>query len=102
MSKKTKYPKKFRQKLEKIAAERDARNLRDPSEMTPDELMDAASDMLWRDFLPAGSVAVMHGRVHENQRRMELTMHLDFPRFVARVAAPAPWLDEETGTSLSE
>ena len=100
MSKKTKFPRKFRQKLEKIAAARDAR---DVNRMTDEEIGREVFDMLWRDFLPPNSVELMRAQFHENRRRLEISHELKLPSFGhVMVTTPAPWLDDETGTPRSE
>jgi hypothetical protein len=98
----TKYPRKFRQKLEKIAEARDERALKDPHDMTEEEIYEAASATFWKDFLPEGSVAMMHAKINENQRRIEMTYHLEIPHRRRVIGFPAPWrLDEETGSPRS-
>ena len=38
---------------------------------------------------------LMHATVAENQRRIEITCHMELPRRNDVVRAPAPWLTED-------
>jgi len=92
MAKKTKYPRKLRVKLEKIAAARDAREAAGEDDIRP--------STLWHEFMPKKSVHLMHGVVDEERQKLHMTYHLtalDHPP--DRVVIPAPWLNDESPAS---
>lgn len=104
MAKPAKYPKKFRQKLEAIATARDDRSpyepktpgkKKHPADMTGDELMAAANDLLWHQFLPSGSVDLMHAKASDDQRRLDTTVHMRLKWRPEYVGAAAPWLSPD-------
>ena len=65
---KVQYPKKFRQKLEKIAAAREARERGEEPDLGP------AFETLWHEFLPRGSVEFIATRMDEQRPRI----HADY------------------------
>jgi hypothetical protein len=84
MAKTVRYPRKLRAKLEKIASGRDAREARAEPEIDP-------WHTFYRDFLPTGSVHLMHTVMTETLMRMETHMHMAAPYEPERIAVPPPW-----------
>ena len=78
----------LRQKLEKIA---DARDARDPDAVHLEaEHLDKAFGTLWHEFLGPGSVHTMHVRADEVRQKFYVTCRLRQP-VVKRVTVSAPW-----------
>jgi len=92
MAKPKLYPKKFRQKLERMREQREERPQRKhPSEMTFDELAHEATNTLWREFIPKDSIALMYAKLDAEHMRMTMNYHFDMPRRPCYVTAMAPW-----------
>jgi hypothetical protein len=91
------YPKKLRQKLEKVAAARDERDVRrDPSYR---EHRQSETETWWQSFLPDESVQTNLARFDFATHTMKFDMSMipvPEPRYVF---ATAPWLREEEGAS---
>ena len=87
MAKTPRYPKKFRQKLEKVKAGVEGRSRLkdgDASDFNPFGTM-------WHRFFPKNSVSVMSTRVDEKTNTMETHYQLMVEkRFIH--TAPAPWI----------
>jgi hypothetical protein len=95
-------------RLEKIADARDERESKPksvrekhPSEMTLEELSNACSSTMWRQFLMPGSVALMGVKIDEALKRVDVMHHLTLCEPSNCIGIPAPWLDEETGSPRS-
>ena len=89
----TRYPKKFRQKLEKMQATREVR------ESDDDELYEQkVTATLWREVIAEGSVALMHAVLDEQHHRVDFTMHLNL-HSVDFVFRPPPWQNDDTESS---
>jgi hypothetical protein len=89
--KQVRYPRKLRQKLEKIADARDARAAGIDPKQREEEIADMAFRTLWQDFLSPGSVHLMHSVIDERRHKLNNTYHLE-ERYRPRWAkAPAPW-----------
>ena len=87
---KVKYPKKFRQKLERIAAACDTRARAGEPDLDP------AFDTLWQEFIPKGSVEAIWGRMDEHRPRMWMEYHMALPERRVVFDQP-PWRIETLG-----
>ena len=88
MAKKARYPRKLRQKLEKIA---DARDARDPDAVDLEaKRFDKAFGTLWHEFLGPGSVHILHVRADEVRQKFYVTCRLR-QSVVNRITVAAPW-----------
>jgi hypothetical protein len=94
MAKKARYPAKFRQKLEKVAAQRDAR--------TTETGMERIFATLYQtDVLLPGSVHLMHMKLDDDAQRMSTVYRLRPPPTPDYVFSPPPWppIDPKTPAS---
>ena len=82
--KRTRYPRKLRQKLERIASGRDAREVRTEFDFDP-------WHTFYRDFVPTESVHLMHTVMSETFGRLQTDLYLEPPNQVERIAAAPPW-----------
>ena len=106
MAKPVRYPRKLREKLEKVAQTRNERagnpkRVKHPSEMTPDELLDELGNTMWRDFLMPGTVALMGVKIDEGRKRVDIIHHLTLATPINRIGVPTPWLNSEPVTFRS-
>ncbi len=94
----TKYPRKLRVKLEKIATARDSRQEwpNDDQPFDPDKV--DVHQTFYRSFLPHNSVHAMICRIDEVLERVTMTSHMEEGPFTERVTGPPPWASE-TGAS---
>jgi hypothetical protein len=91
--KKSKYPKKFRQTLEKIATGREAREGASDKD-DPDD--DPRFSAMYRSLLPRHSVHLMHSRLEETPFGIRLITRYDMKSdtdMVDFVRVSAPWED---------
>jgi hypothetical protein len=91
MAKPTKYPRKLRQTLEKVAAARDERLAGKKEGFDP-------FDTFIREFLPSGSVSLMSTKIDEQLGQMKSTFVLSPRPRPEYVHARPPW-EGETGAS---
>lgn len=91
MAKATKYPKKFRQTLEKVKAKREAREAGFPFR---DEDMQRVTNTLFHELLEPNSVAAMYGKIDEDQRRITMTYHLHRATRAEYHVTTPPWQTE--------
>ncbi len=82
--KQIRYPRKLRQTLERVASGRDAREAMADPEFDP-------WHTFYRDFLPTGSVHLMHTVMDERLLRLETHMHMAAPEEPDQIAVPPPW-----------
>ena len=96
MAKKTRYPRKLRQTIEKIAAARDEREAR------ADE-PESEYSTLWQDFIPRNSVHLVHTKVDEMRQRIISTFMMEPQFHHPRTFVRPPWDTEpETEGDASE
>jgi hypothetical protein len=96
MAKAVKYPKKFRQKLEKVKEAREEREAKEA-----DALEDATHPdfrTFWRSFLPRRSVHALYTRLDEVNRRLVSEVQMR-ERTVSRLRVSAPWDGREPAPS---
>ena len=86
MAKKVKYPRKLRVKLERMASNRDAREAEAMAEPEFDPWR-----TFYRDFLPAGSVHLMHTVMNGTLMRLQTHTQMAPPYEPERIAVPPPW-----------
>ena len=84
----SRYPRKFRQKLERITEKREARHA---AEMTEEEVLERATATLWREFLPKESVVLMAAQLDEKHHRLNVIHHLQPPHTPSRIVTRPPW-----------
>ena len=84
----SRYPRKFRQKLERIAQKREVRQA---EEMTEEEVLERATATLWREFLPKESVVLMAAQLDEKHHRLNVIHHLQPPHTPSRIVTRPPW-----------
>lgn len=86
MAKSIRYPKKLRVKLERIAAEREAR---EKAPATPNGF-DPFKTFL-HSFMPCKSAHLLHARFDDLLYRIEQTWHLEAPVNPEIIIVPPPW-----------
>lgn len=86
----TPYPKKFRMKLEKMAAARKERAV----DQDLDTLAEEAMRTLVREFLPKNRVHLLHGVGEPEKFRLTLKYQIDPPPRVAVLGVIPPWETE--------
>jgi hypothetical protein len=96
MAKPARYPKKFRQKLEKVASARDERAATGDPNASLEGSLEAHPlfHNFWKDFLPRRSVYAMMNKVDEVLERIEVVYHMERPVAAPRVLLRPPWLRE--------
>jgi len=92
MAKPVRYPKRLREKLDAIAAKRDAREA-EADQAEPDD--DAPPyRTFYHSFLGKGTVHTMYARIDEIARRMVTRYVLDPPAVPRRIFIRPPWEDD--------
>jgi hypothetical protein len=82
-----KYPRKLRQKLEQVAAKRDER----------EKNTDRAFNTLYHEFVPDGSVRMMHSIIDEQHGRITSVLQM-YPRLLPEyIRIRPPWLSDDEG-----
>lgn len=99
MPKQTKYPRKFRQKLERVAIARDGRSewLDGDRSIDPDKI--DVHQTFYRSFLPAKSVQAMICRIDDVLERVCITTHMGEGPVPERVSVAPPWARSEPDAS---
>jgi len=87
-AKDTPYPKKFRMKLEKMAARKEGR------ESTMDEALDHCANVLGRELLEPGRFHMTRGLIDEDRHRLSMRHWLQPIDRISYLAIPPPWLPE--------
>ena len=91
MAKQTRFPRKLRQKLERVANARDERAATgDPNAILEEEINPLFHNF-WRDFLPRGSCYAMVNTVDDVLQRIETVCHMVKPVPAQRVLVRPPW-----------
>jgi hypothetical protein len=93
--KRVRYPRTFRQTLEKIAEARDARDGRAPSDAANEADMEKVFSTFWHEFLGNGSVALAHAMINEQRHKLCFRYAMKLRR-TSRIVVPAPWESEES------
>ena len=88
--KQVRYPRTFRQKLEKIAEARDGRA---PSDAANEAYMEKVFSTFWHEFLGEGSVALAHAMLNEQRHKLYFRYSMELRRN-SRIVVPAPWEKE--------
>jgi hypothetical protein len=91
MAKPTKYPRKLRQKLERVAAARDERQTQEGHKVDPFVTFN-------QDFLPRGGVFALHAKLDGKRLQMLSYVTMLSPQQPEYVRARPPW-EGETGAS---
>jgi hypothetical protein len=94
-AKTTKFPKKFRMKLEKIVEAKAGR----ASEATREEAFDKIADVLGRELLTPGSVYATHTVIDEANFRLTSRHWIQPIDKLRYLSVPAPWLPETPASS---
>lgn len=90
MAKPPKYPKKLRQKLEKVAEAREER----AADAEHEAVMEKWHGTLWREFLPSASCQVIQGELDPHHFRINTTYSMTVP-VREYLDVRAPWLREK-------
>lgn len=88
MAKPIRYPKKFRQKLEKIAADREAREAA-PAKSSNDDFN--PFNIFLHSFLPRQSAHMLHTKFDDLLWRIEQQWYLKEPVRPQVITVPPPW-----------
>jgi hypothetical protein len=92
MAKPKRYPRKFRQTLENVAAARDDRQAQAEVKRDPDPFR-----VLWQDFVPKNSVHLMSAKIDKVRGRLTTTIMMEPDFHYPQVAVIAPWKSDNNG-----
>jgi hypothetical protein len=87
-TKDTPYPKKFRMKLEKIAARKEGR------EPTADEALEHCANVLGRELLEPGGVHMSYASIDDDRHRLSMRHWIQPVEQVSYLSVWPPWLPE--------
>jgi hypothetical protein len=85
------YPRKFKQKLEKVASARDERAATGDPNARIEAPINPLFHNFWRDFVPRNSVGAMINTLDHELERIDVLYHLEMPVRAPCVFAQPPW-----------